>query len=415
MHCLSLEDVWPQICARIVKSHSCMTWQVKEVREEVQALKKACERIGGAVDSVQDNAEQLDKLETAMSQIAADAAEANTKTLTELTAVKDACDEILAAVKRVADELMAHVAPAQSPGRKQTDAGTLNSGNEVAAAAAAAAAKTDTHGGGCKWHNSNSAARIQPTEQGPAIPQGNEGARLETAQHHAGNSRTGMPKATIRADRGESRKPEPAAPWRRKHRTPTPILQQPPAAAMREGGDSAPSQSRMHRPAGEGVPSGQGPVPVTGKAKPGSRSYRLQGRPLQLTLPRRNPDAPPPDSPSLHYGHPLAPDTQEVAGPAAAGAAKRTACSRAPLADKVNAAEHQRCFGGSQRPRQQSAEPLTGLSDPFAALFAKADKGDHGCGAAAAEEADTAAIDDQEIQREVKRRMLMQRMKRMRP
>ncbi len=384
-----------------------MPWQVKEVGEEVQALKKACSQVGGVAEGVQVNTEKLEKLETAMSQIACSATEANAKSLTELTAVKQACDEILAAVKAAADQLVAQVASV-----KQTNASMLHSANTVAAAAQP---KTGTHTGGDKGQNSDCAARVQPTEQGkmPASIRGNQGNQLEKTQHRASQKGTGVPRATPQQatpgipDRAESREPEPAAPWRRKHRAMTPVEPQ-----SGEGRGSAPSQSPSCRPAQGSGRSSHVELPVNGSRKPASRPA-TQNRPLQLRFLRWNPDAPVSVSPSLHHGHALA--TADEAGTEAAGAPKKTACPRVPLADKANAAEQRQSMGASKRRRQGSAEPAGGLSDPFAALFAKVDDSPPCGGAGAAEEADTAAIDDQEIQREVKRRMQMQRMKRMRP
>ncbi len=517
---------------------SCIIRQVKDVAQAIQEVKKTCNSFGGILECVQANAERLEKLETAVSQIACCTAEASSQSLAELIVVKEACNEILAAVKAMTDQLGAKATPAVAPGTEETNASTRTNGNAVAAPAAGTPGthKRDmqrvscaavlqpaeqvqrlpsSHSGGsarvaagtgkqgrlteyfqnrrqartpvagdrllnqsvpscCAKDspakvNGMQAADVRQTNEIPQVkaarkttPPVHKGIRTrsmaakltspkdtqtEAAQQRTGRNRTGTMRAPSNADT-EADSPVPG-PWRRKHSTApkhgtgigedadegprktfsrkrnsskqrlrmlTP-KQQLHAASMAEGRGSAPSQNLSGKTA-DAMGSDDGHVLTDGSRAP-DKVPSLGERPLQLTLPRRTPGALPPPSPSLHYGHPLATKTEEHAEYAAAikhGNPSREHCTPAvtgPLADSVSGAKQQqlpekpRC-GTSKRQRDQVTKPSAASLDPFAALFARAVDGIGG----SSEDVEPPAIDEQEIKREVKRRMLIQRMRR---
>ncbi|CAL8462276.1 g1807 [Coccomyxa elongata] len=268
--------------------------------------------------------------------------------------------------------------------------------------------------------------------------------QTEAAQQRTGRNRTGTTRAPRNADEADSPVP---GPWRRKHSTApnhgtgigedadegprktfsrtrnsskqrlrmlTP-KQQSHAASMAEGGGSAPSQKLA---ADDAIGSEDGHIATDGSRAP-DKVPSLGERPLQLTLPRRTPDALPPPSPSLHHGHPLATNTEEDAEYAAvvkdASPSREhfTPAVRKPPADSVSGAKQQQppekpSCGTSKRQREQVTKPVAASLDPFAALFARAADGNGGF----SEDVEPPAIDEQEIKREVKRRMLIQRMRR---
>ncbi|BDA46137.1 hypothetical protein COCOBI_08-2290 [Coccomyxa sp. Obi] len=513
---------------------SSLEGQVKDVAQAIEEIKKTCNSFGGMQEGVQANAERLEKLETAVSQIACCAAEASRRNLAELTAVKEACNEILAAVKAMADQLVAQMTPAVAPGTNETNPVTPANGNAVAATAAGtpgshnedmqparcaavlqpaeqvhrspsfqsggsarAATGTGKRGRLTQYFQSRRQARtpaaadkrlnqsvpshcakdsparvngmqaadVRQTEEVAQVkaakkttPPDHQGIKTrsmaakftspkdnptQAAQQHAGRNRTGTVRAPSNADRVADN-PVPGQ-WRRKHSTApkdgmgigddadegprktfsrkrnsskqrlgmqTP-KQQLHAASVAESGGSAPSHNLSGKAPDDAMGSGDGHISTNGSRAPD----KVGERPLQLTLPRRTPGTLPPPSPSLHYGHPLAASTEEDAGYAAAfkhAAPSREPAQtvRGPLADKVSGAKQQapekRSSGTSKRQRGQAAKPGVASLDPFAALFARAADGNAG----PSEDAEPPAIDEQEIKREVKRRMLIQRMRR---
>lgn len=472
-----------------------------------------------------------------MSQIACSAAEAKAGHMTELSAINEACDRILAAVKAVSEHIMAQMPQLQSSGLKKIGSGMQKNFSELekevakpcsharpdehqqichipqldkaeqngtkkvppsgtSTHAAAVAGKTGRltqffksrrqpgsptpvdepcgHGlmpqvnnkdvvnaqglqasviDGTKHVKKGEHGRQGPMDGPMKVPMGSGKAAAdqpaiqegyltrsktlkaqkqcsptqepeEAAQDHAGRKIADMSGAI---SSGVSAKPEPS-PWRRKvgaaaQKHPSPARElpdrtskqhrssrrqqqhhQPPIANMTEGGSSAPSQVPFQKPSKVVRCSGNDQVSANDKRK-SDRKPSPQQEPLKLTFPWRSPDASQPASPK-------APNGEDEAESVAAQMHARK--SREPLADRVNIVKKPQREGTFKRQRQEVDKPSGSFLDPFAALFAKADEGNQGDPQNAADKPELPGIDEQEIKREVKRRMLMQRMTRMR-
>ena len=508
--------------------------------QAIEEVKKTCNRFGAVQEGVQANAERLEKLEIAVSQIARCTAEASSQSLAELAAVKEACNEILAAVKAMTDHLVAQATPAVAAGANVTNAGTPVNSNVVAATAAdapgthnadmqpatcaavlqpagqvqrsprfgsggsaRAATGTGKRGRLTEYFQSRRQARtptpapkgkrldeIAPSlcaKDSPAavngmqaadvrqtkeiaqvqaakkdMPSNNQGittrsmaakvvstkdSPTKAAQQCAGSNRTGTMRACVNAETVAG-SPVPG-PWRRKHgRAPKDGMDigedadQGPRKTFSRKHRSSKQRLRMQTPkqrshAARGAES-EGSAPsqhLSGKAADGATGLKdihistncsrapgkvppFRERPLQVTLPRRTPGASPPPNPPLHYGHAMAANMDDDAGHVAAF--KHASSSRGhlvqtatkPLADKIGGAKQElpekRSHETSTMQRCQVMEPDDACLDPFAALFARAADGSPGSSG----DDEPPAIDEQEIKREVKRRMLIQRMRR---